>query len=402
VKHSSTLKTYIFATWFVFITALAGIAGYYRMFTGFNFYDDEGALMVTVKEYLGGLKLYKQIVVPYGPVYYLYNWVVRTLSGTPVTHDVVRMSSLIPMLLTAVLSAWIVFRFTDSLVLASATHLLTFLTLSSFFHNEPGHPQELCILLLVCLLACGTAISKPSQRLLGLILLGALTAALFLIKVNIGAFAFLAAALALLSHSPVTRRSRFAFNAVAAACVVLPAVLMHAHLGEESARLYAGFVTISMIAVLLVLFAMARTGQLSSRDYWIAIVSFASTFVGVTLVMKAQGVVLNRMLHALVLDSVGTFVKQRSWYFPLPLQPKWMIWVVGGLAAAGFFSWHIKRNARAEYTLLYVKLALAILTVGLFFFEPRFLRSRPCLFRSRSGLSPSCLLFLSSCSRFVG
>ena len=45
--------------------------------------------MVTVKQYLGGMKLYNQISVPYsGPVYYFYNWALRTLSATPVTHDV--------------------------------------------------------------------------------------------------------------------------------------------------------------------------------------------------------------------------------------------------------------------------------------------------------------------------
>src|ERR1700683_559928 len=134
IKPSRKQEPYTVALWFTFLSVLAGIAAYYRMFTEFRPYDDEGSLMITVKQYLGGMKLYNQIVVPYGPVYYFYNWALRTLTRTPVTHDVVRMSSLIPWLLTALVSAWIVYRLTGSLALASFTHLLTSIVLSLFFH----------------------------------------------------------------------------------------------------------------------------------------------------------------------------------------------------------------------------------------------------------------------------
>ena len=75
-------KMYAFTLWFGFLTALASIPAYYQMFTGFSEWDDEAALMVTIEQFLGGTKLYKQIVVPYGPVYYFYNWAVRTCSAT--------------------------------------------------------------------------------------------------------------------------------------------------------------------------------------------------------------------------------------------------------------------------------------------------------------------------------
>jgi len=91
-KNSSTLHKFAVMFWFALLSVLAGIVAYYQMFTGFNSYDDEGSLMVTVKQYLGGAKLYNQTLNPYGPVYYFYNWALRTLSGTPVTHNVVRMS----------------------------------------------------------------------------------------------------------------------------------------------------------------------------------------------------------------------------------------------------------------------------------------------------------------------
>jgi hypothetical protein len=367
MQHSSTLKKYAFIAWFLFLTVLAAIAAYYRMFTGFSFYDDEGTLMILVKQYLGGTKLYDHVLLPYGPVYYFYNWALRTLSGTPVTHDVVRMSSLVPWLLTALVSAWIVFRLTRSLALASATHLLTSLTLSNFFHNEPGHPQELCIFLLVCVVACGIVAPIQRWRLLGMILLGVLTAALLLVKVNIGAFVFLAISLALLSHSAKTKLSRLAFHAVAAACVILPAVLMKSHLADESTRLFAVLVTVSIIAVLLVLLSVPRTCCFRFRDSWIALFSFASTVAGVILVLKAQGIDLSHMLHALVLDSLSIYVNHQAWYLALPLEQSGLLWIVGGFAAAVFFSRNGAEKERTKYKLLHLKLYLAIFIVVVLF-----------------------------------
>jgi hypothetical protein len=371
MKYSSTPPKHVFALWFSFLSILAGVVAYYKMFTGFVFFDDEGTLMITVRQYLAGMKLYNQIVLPYGPVYYFYNWALRTLTGTPVTHDVVRMSSLIPWLLTALISAWIVYRLTGSLVLASFTHLLTSIILSLFFHNEPGHPQELCILLLVCLVACGIVISIPRWRLLGMISLGALTSALLLVKVNIGAFVFLAASLALLAHSPKTKLSRLAFSAVGAVCVIFPAILMKSHLEDGPTRLYAVLVSVSMMAVLLVLFRVPRPRCFLFSDCWIALASFTVTSVGVILVVKAQGVALYSMLHALVLDSLTMYVKQHSWFLSLPVRLTWTPWIVGGLVAAAFASWNPAERYRTEDKLPYLKLGLVviILTAALLLFK---------------------------------
>ena len=378
--------------WFVFLSVLAGIAAYYRMFTGFNSYDDEGTLMVTVKQYLGGMKLYDQISVSYGPVYYYYNWTIRTLSRTPLTHDVVRMSSLIPWLLTALVSAWIVFRLTRSLALASVTHLLTSLTLSHFFHNEPGHPQELCILLLVSLVASGIVISIPRWRLLGIVSLGVLTAALLLIKVNIGTFAFLGVSLALFSHFPKPKLGRLAFYAVAAASVILPFVLMKSHLQDEPTRMYAVLVVISMIAALLVLLRAPRISCFSFRDSWIALGSFGLTSVGVILPLKVQGIDLNTTLHALVLDSLTKFVSQGAWYVPISADPGWLPWILGGLVAGVYFSRDAAEDGQRENEVHYLKLAFTIFAaVALYFGMPPFMLVVPfcwlILYRDRDSAS---------------
>jgi hypothetical protein len=363
MKNPSAPGKFAVALWFAFLTALAGLGAYYRMFTEFSGYDDEGTLMISVKQYLSGAKLYEHGSLPYGPVYYFYNWMVRTISGTTVTHDVVRMSSLIPWLLTALVAAWIVFRFTGSLVLASVTHLLTSRALFDFFHFEPGHPQELCILLLVCLLASGIVSSKPHRRVLGMLLLGVITAALMLVKVNIGTFAFLAVSLAILAHSPVTKFSRLAFASAAAASVILPVALMKSHLKDEGTWMYAALVVVSMSAALLILFRVPRSICFRLKDPWIALCSFAITLTGVIVALKVRGVSANATLHALVLDSLTTYVNRGSWYLPLPSDHRWLPWIVGGLCAALFLSRDAARKVQIENEQLYLKLALAVLTV---------------------------------------
>lgn len=359
-EHFESKKKYIFWLWLLFLTAVASVPAYYRMFTEFSPWDDEGALMVTVKQFLGGMKLYNQIPIPYGPVYYFYNWALRTLTATPVTHDVVRMSSLIPLLLTALVSAWIIFRFTDSIALATAGHFLAFRTLQDFFHKEPGHPQELCIFLLVCLVASGVVASVARSRLLGMILLGALPAALLLIKVNIGTFAFLAVSLAVLAHAPKTWFSRVGFYLIGIACVLIPTILMKAQLRDPSAQQFSVLVTLSMLAVLLLLLRVPRTSSYSWRDALIAGTAFLCTLVAAMLGLKVQGVSLVRTVHALLLDSIGSYLVHGSFYIPVQLDPRWS-WVLIGPVLCVFFSRNAK-NERMEQGIHYVKLALVILT----------------------------------------
>jgi hypothetical protein len=366
--NSSVFPQRLFiALWFLVLSALAGIAAYYWMFTGFSVWDDEGTLLLTVRQFLGGMKLYDQIK-GYGPVYYWYNWILRTVSGTPATHDTVRMSSLIPWLLTALVCAWIVLRLTRSLLLASFTHLLTFLGLS-FFRKEPGHPQELCILLMMALVASGIACVLPRWRLPSMFCLGALPGALLLIKVNIGIFMILGVALAVLWHLHGTRLPTYLFGAVAGASLILPFAIMKAHLGGSSADRYCLVVVISTIALLLVLTRLPRIKFLSLRDSWIVFASFICMVVVVLLVLIAgERVSPYNILNSLVLVNLRVSINQGLWYIPVRLPRLWIPWIFASLAGAIFVRMAPKNDA-TERSLFYLKLMLGPLSAaGVVFF----------------------------------
>jgi hypothetical protein len=344
--------------WFGFLTLLGGIWAYYRAFTGFSVYDDEGSMMASVKQYIDGLTLYDQFWSGYGPVYYFYNWLLRSSTGTSVTHDVVRISSLLPWLVTPLVCAWIILRVTDSLVLATLAHLLTLYSLQ-FFAAEPGHPQELCILLLVVFVASGTLIGQR-RHLLGTILLGALPAALLLIKVNIGIFAIVAAGLSLSFHAKENRFSKTCRASFVAASLFLPFALMRHQLWGIHALVYCALVTASVAALSQVLFRGDKTISITFRDSRIVAISFILAFAAIVLITIAQGSSPQRMLDRLVLAHLRISVGG-LWYTPVSLSAKWLYWAFIGMAAAGWaaFSMKNKGNWSSKY-LFPIKLLFGI------------------------------------------
>ena len=288
----------------------AAVAAYYRIFSGFAGWDDEGTFMMTVKQYLTGAKLYEEIYSGYGPVYYFYNWLIRSATGMAVDHNTVRITSAAVVVLCSLACAWIVLRLTQSLAAASVTHILVFRALA-FFGNEPGHPQELCMLLLLALAASGFLAAKPRTRWLAMASAGSLAAALTLVKVNIGIFATLAVALAVLFQSPPARlwrtdKIRGRHRRPAAA------LRAHAHTPERSGG--AG-----------VLFRHHRfhrrrsgrcrpvspsPGSLSPRECWAAAAGFAVTFALVLLALVGQGIPMSRVFTMLVLKHISLNVNQ--------------------------------------------------------------------------------------------
>jgi len=334
------------------ITCVASIAAYYEIFGWVvNFWDDEGTMIWRVKQYRAGLKLYDQIYSSYGPVYFLYNGFVRSISRTAVTYDSTRMTTVVVWVACALIAALIVLRFTKSLVLATVAHLYIFANLA-FFGHEPGHPQELCMLLLLGLVASGLLVGRPGHRAIAMILAGVITAALLLIKMNVGVFMVLGVALAILFQLPSTVFSRVGKVAAAGAALMLPLMLMTAHLDDSRTRVFCFEVTASIAALLPGLIYAGQSDSLRLRDGWTAALSFVGMVAIVWLAALAQGISSSGMFNALVWANLRVNVLQRSWYYPLEMAPIWVPWAVGGLAAALCFDRAVRREPRQTRVLL--------------------------------------------------
>jgi hypothetical protein len=293
----------------VVIGALLGIVAVaYAYFVVFSHVrgDDEGYLMISVLGFLEGNPLYDAVFTQYGPFYYLYQWLLRTVASVPLTHDATRLLCI---------AHWL----SASLLLALAGGMITRSVLGGLFMfaqavmhltaiaNEPGHPQELVSVLL----ALGIFTVSVARRLpLMLAILGALGAALALTKVNVGAFFCVAVLMAMHAHGsgPI---HRWVWSAVAlGAFAVLPFLLMRSHLGEPWFRNYSLTVSVAVVTCFLAARAWACRALVSMRAAGAFAVGFglsASAILGLALWhgSSVHGLVEGLIVTPMKLPGVG-------------------------------------------------------------------------------------------------
>src|SRR4051812_11760919 len=114
--------------------------GYLLMTTTFMLYDDEGFVLVSLRNYLAGLPLYDEVFSQYGPWPYVYHQVITTLGGhAPLTHTLGRAITLAHWVAMALLCGGGAWRLTRSQAAAAATAIITF-GLTWQMVAEPSHP----------------------------------------------------------------------------------------------------------------------------------------------------------------------------------------------------------------------------------------------------------------------
>jgi hypothetical protein len=188
-------------------------------------YDDEGFMMMTLRQYIGGAPLYDRMYTEYGPFYYVFHSSLFALAGWSVDHDHIRAITLLFWVLVAIGWSVCVWMWRRSVAWSLTTLLATMVVLSDL-RWEPGHPQ-LLILLLLALIFITVIIYTQTLRPVALAMLGAAIAAVLLTKINIGGFVS-AAILAVLAICSPPKSRLFKFNlAIRALCVAMPAVLMY-------------------------------------------------------------------------------------------------------------------------------------------------------------------------------
>jgi hypothetical protein len=228
---------------------VAAVAAYYAIFTNFASYDDEGTLLVTLKAFVHGETLYRDIYSEYGPFYYELFGGLFAATGKAVTTDASRTVVIFVWVLSSLLSGITAHRLTKSLALGLVGMAAAFAALG-VLANEPMHPQGLCVLLFAAvalLLVLG-----PSRRAgwMGAAC-GALLGALLMTKVNLGAFAIAGIALAAVLTIPALSRRRWLVWLVVAAYLVLPLAVMARNLNEGWVRELILIITLAMAALVV-------------------------------------------------------------------------------------------------------------------------------------------------------
>jgi len=337
--------------------ASAVYAGF-RLFTDFSFYDDEGSLVLMSRWISEGHAVYRDFHSIYGPFYYLYQWVGRAAGAGSVSHASTRLFATLPWVLTSLLAFGYTLRATRSRLAALAAWLVT-LRVLAFIASEPGHPQEICVLLVAAVLALTVTRARPAH----LAATGALVAALTLTKINLGVYVGAGVLLAALAATRTCRTRTILFAAMTAVCLAAPALLMAPLLGAPGAtwvRACCGLITASLLPVVAILSVRPPDRVLGTR-HWRALVG---GFVGCAILVLAWGVGQGASLASILRSSVlANVFESQTWTFPMKIGVPGVVAGIAGLGTAGLW---LFRNRGAWVEWLKLAIGLATLALALF------------------------------------
>ena len=374
----------------ILLCALAWL-GHRLVFAQFQDYDDEGYLLLTVQQFLQGLALYDEVYTQYGPAYYLWQHVLHTVMGIPVTHDATRVVTILVWLVSSALVGTMVWLLTKRALLTAIGIAVAFLHLTQLTF-EPGHPQELCLLgvlgavaLAMWRLAVHGHLGTPAS--FGVWALVSVTA---FTKVNVGAFLAGALTLGLMTSLKRSRwRTALERIVMAAAMASVPALMRGDLLRSDIAAciivvwsgLLAAFIARSEDAD-----GVAADGVVTVWDLIAGTAGFAIGSAAIVAAIVMEGTSLGALFDGLF---VAPLLLPKVFWRPLPVTL-----LAAALAPASLFAaWYSQRGAIARQRWMpYAALACALLM---------FLLSIAKAYRLLFALGPA-LVWLLLADRSVG
>ncbi len=270
---------------FVATAAFLALAATKTMFSAFMFYDDEGYVLVSLRNFAEHGGLYRDVYSQYGPLPYALYALLHAL-GLPLTHTVGRTITLIAWTGTALACAALVGRATASLAARLVVLAATFIYLW-IMASEPTHPGGLIVVATAVLAWLGHRWIAEDRARAWAMLVGIGVGTLLLTKINIGVFAAFSAIawLGLYHENPNVRRWAPALLIITVA--VLPFALMRPLLGTPWVQTYALMFAGSGIAAM----GAASLGT-TARVGWRALGTGALAALAVALVVL--GVIIAR------------------------------------------------------------------------------------------------------------
>ncbi len=311
-------------------TLILAPVGYLAMFSSFHAYDDEGSILITLKDYLSGLPLLTPNIPYYGPFFYETIGGLFKLLGIAPTNDSGRLLTLVFWLIASALAAFAAYRLTRNLWITLVVQLVAFIVLTALTREPMTVYGLLSLLMLGLVVAACFASTKPRAAALAI---GAIVAALCLVKINVGAFAALAVVFAW-SGGLAPRWRRFALPAVGVVMTAAPLLLMANLLARAWVLEFALVVSMSAAAVSLAWILAPPPRLTSPSSAWLILggVTAAALTLAVAL---AGGTHVADIWNGLVVRSVQ-FSQLFTW--PVDANPVVVLGAALSLAACVAYS----------------------------------------------------------------
>jgi hypothetical protein len=323
------------------LAAVLTFTGWLLMGTNFMIHDDEGYVLLGLKNFSEHGRLYDGVFTQYGPVPFLYYDALHRLLDWPITNLFGR---------TLTLAHWITASFAAGLVAwrLSGRYWTALFTLVAVFGYmwqmtwEPPHPGGLIALITAVSLAGAVEAVWRGRTGPAVLLLGLAGAALFLTKINVGLLWICSVgAFLLLQTDSALLRGRGAWLA-AAGLVLLPFILMRPLLGESWVLNLAVVFALSGGAV-CALVAAETTPALRPRDWLAGSAGLAGLVTVVAAAILLKGTSAGGLLQGVLLDPLRHPVNFHfGFLWPLAA------WLLFGAAVAVTALWCLRPSLRQK------------------------------------------------------
>jgi hypothetical protein len=315
------------------VALLVSPLAFYAFFTSFQEYDDEGYLLISLREYARGGVLYDEVYSQYGPAYFQILSPLFRAAHLAFVHTHGRALALALLVATAIVCAVVTWRLSRNLLIALAAELLAVQVLFPS-RDEPLHPGALLALLLGGLVLAGSFLDAPRWRLASGVG-GVLLATMLLVKVNVGIFAAVGVAGALVAASPPGRLAAGLRVVVGAALAALPIVLLGPRVAEPTIRAYLTVAVAATLGVVAVAFTVPGRAPVGGQSRVLATAG-AIAFVACIGWELARGTTLGSLLDGIVL---GPLRHPREFFVEPDLGLGAFVTAAVGLASALAFVW---------------------------------------------------------------
>ncbi len=317
------------------------VTGWLLMSTNFMIHDDEGYVLLSVKNFSEHGRLYDEVFTQYGPVPFLYYDSLHRLLDWPITNLFGRTVTLLHWIGAALAAGLIAWRLSQRYWTALFTMVAVFGYLWQMTW-EPPHPGGLIALLTAAGLAGAVEALWRGRTGITTLLLGLVGAALIFTKINVGLFwGCSAGAFLLLGTGDAANRGRGAWLA-AAGLALLPFILMRPLLGEAWVLNLAVLSALSSMAV-CVLLAAESEPVFRGRDWLVGLGGFIGLGAVIVGAILARGTSLWGLLHGVLLDPLQHPV---NFHFGFTVQS--MALVTLGVAVILAALWHWRPSLRVQ------------------------------------------------------
>jgi hypothetical protein len=287
-----------------FAAAALAVSAYWLLFTTFMGYDDEGYVLISLKNYSTYGGLYAKVYSQYGPFFYFLHDVGHRLLGYEFDNTAGRMITLACWMITAGACAHLVWQQTKATALAGFTLTLTFFYLVLMI-REPIHPGGIIAVLVALGTSWGASlISRRNMRGLAIIS-GLIGSALLFTKINVGVFFLMAAASWFVIHLQKESQARHAAALAVGLLLLLPLGLMSAELDQGWCRIFVGLSVVASLTMMSVSWRDRQPMTTWSNARWSAgaalvfgmVIIGAVCWRGTTLFQMVEGILLGPIRH---------------------------------------------------------------------------------------------------------